>query len=108
MEKLYDQLMECAHNLWWSWQPEVVEIFRDLDPELWREMNHSAVAFLQRLGKKSMEERARELAIESRVIYAIHRLQEYMNPQRGWGATHAGPLLVRPVGYFSAEFGLHE
>jgi starch phosphorylase len=108
MEKLYDQLMECAHNLWWSWQPEVVEIFRDLDPELWRDMNHNAVAFLQHLGSRGLEERARDLAIESRVIYAIHRLQEYMNPQRGWGATHAGPLMVRPVGYFSAEFGLHE
>jgi starch phosphorylase len=108
MERLYDQLMECAYNLWWSWQPDVVEIFRDLDPELWREVNHGALAFLQRLGRKGLEERAREQAIESRVIYAVHRLQEYVNPQRGWGATHAGPLKVAPVGYFSAEFGLHE
>jgi starch phosphorylase len=108
LANLYDQLVECAHNLWWSWQPDVVEIFRDLDLDLWREVNHSAVAFLQRLGPKGLEERARDLAVESRVIYAIHRLQEYMNPQRGWGATHAGPLKAAPVGYFSAEFGLHE
>ena len=108
MEKLYDQMLEIAHNLWWAWQPEFIEILRDLDDQLWREENHSAVAFLKSLGKKNLEDRARELAIESRVIYAYHRLQEYMNPQRGWGATHAGPLKARPVAYFSAEFGLHE
>jgi glycogen phosphorylase len=108
MEKLYDKMMQIAHNVWWSWQPEVIEILKDLDAELWRESNHNAVAFLRRLGKKRLEERSRELAIESRVIYAFHRLQEYLNPQRGWGATHAGPLKFRPVAYFSAEFGLHE
>ncbi|MBW1807702.1 MAG: alpha-glucan family phosphorylase [Deltaproteobacteria bacterium] len=108
MEKLYDQMMEISHNLWWSWQPEVIEILKDLDSDLWRDVNHSAIAFLKKFGKKRLEERAKELAIESRVNYAFHRLQEYMSPQRGWGATHAGPLKARPVGYFSAEFGIHE
>ena len=32
--RLYDQLMEFGHNLWWSWQPDVGGIFRDLDVEL--------------------------------------------------------------------------
>ena len=27
---------------------------------------------------------------------------------RTWGSVHAGPLRVRPVAYFSAEFGIHE
>ncbi len=107
-DKLYDQLMEIGHNLWWSWQADVAGIFRDLDVELWREVNHNPIAFLKRLGPERLGERAQLAAIESRVIYAYHRLAEYMQPQRGWGATHAGPLKVRPVGYFSAEFGLHE
>ena len=106
--KLYDQLMEIGHNLWWSWQADVAGIFRDLDVDRWREVNHNPVAFLKRLSPERLNERAQTAAIESRVIYAYHRLQEYMQPQRGWGATHAGPLKVRPVGYFSAEFGLHE
>jgi starch phosphorylase len=107
-DKLYDQLMEIAYNLWWSWEPDVIEIFRDLDTHLFREVNHSAVAFLKKFGKKRLAARGKQLAIESRVIYAYHRMQEYMGAQRNWGTTHAGPLLVWPVGYFSAEFGLHE
>ena len=107
-EKLYDQLLELSYNLWWSWQPEVIEIFRDLDAELWRECNHSAVALLKKLGRKRVNERGQQLAIEARVIYAVHRLQEYLSAERGWGFAHAGALMSRPVGYFSAEFGLHE
>ena len=106
--RVYDQLMEIGLNLWWSWQPDVGGIFRDLDVELWQVVNHNPIAFLKRLGPERVVERAGVAAVESRVIYAYHRLQEYMQPQSGWGATHAGPLKVRPVGYFSAEFGLHE
>ncbi|MBN2498204.1 MAG: alpha-glucan family phosphorylase [Deltaproteobacteria bacterium] len=107
-QELYDKLMEIAFNYWCGWQPEVVEIFSDLDIALWREVRHNPVAFLKRLGMDSFSERVHKQAIESRIIYAYHRLQEYMAPQRGWGGVHAGPLKVRPVAYFSAEFGLHE
>ncbi len=107
-KKLYGHLMEIAYNLWWSWQSDVPTIFRDLDIELWRSVNHNPIALLKRLGADGFEERIHRHALGSRIIYAYHRLQEYMQPQRGWGATHAGPLKVRPVAYFSAEFGLHE
>jgi starch phosphorylase len=107
-EQLYDQLLKLSYNLWWSWQPDVIEIFRDLDAELWRECNHSAVALLKKLGPERVNKRGQQLAIEARVIYAVHRLQEYMVAERGWGFAHAGALTSRPVGYFSAEFGLHE
>ncbi len=107
-DRLYEQLMQIAHNLWWSWQPDVPEIFRDLDVELWRQLNHNPVALLKRLGKEAIGERAQSAALESRVLYAFHRLQEYLASHRHWGDAHAGPLKVRPVGYFSAEFGLHE
>ncbi|MGH7478518.1 MAG: DUF3417 domain-containing protein, partial [Candidatus Methylomirabilales bacterium] len=25
------RLAEMAQNLWWSWEPEMIEIFRDID-----------------------------------------------------------------------------
>src|SRR5690349_5254154 len=31
-QHLYDKCMALARNLWWSWHPEVVNLFRDLDP----------------------------------------------------------------------------
>ena len=28
-------LLELAHNLWWVWHPDAVELFRRLDRNLW-------------------------------------------------------------------------
>jgi len=30
VETLYDKCTALARNLWWSWQPEVINLFRDL------------------------------------------------------------------------------
>ena len=42
--KLLDKLRELARNLWWTWQPEVVSLFRELDPALWRNVPNIAAA----------------------------------------------------------------
>src|SRR5437867_2652253 len=55
-----------------------------------------------------LEEKAREAAIDSRIHFAFRRLSEYLRSRQTWAARHAGPLLVNPVAYFVAEFGLHE
>jgi len=106
---LTDRLQELARNLYWTWHPDVIEIFRDLDPSLWREVNHNPVEFLERLpSEEELEERAEKLALEARITHAFHRLREYLGEKNTWGALHAGPLHASPVVYLSAEFGLHE
>lgn len=105
---LADRLNQLSQNLWWTWNPEVMALFRDLDPGLWRRVNHNPLAMLQALDPEALEERAREVALDSRILYAFRRLHEYINEKRTWAQLHAGPLLVQPVAYFVAEFGLHE
>ncbi len=108
MSDLFNRLNQIAHNFWWSWQPEVMAIFRDLDPQLWTEVNHNPILLLKRLDNDTLTRRSREMAIESRVLYALRRLSEYLTGEGAYGRRHAGPLLARPVAYFSAEFGVHE
>ena len=31
-------LHRIAYNLWWTWEPEAIELFKRLDPELWKEI----------------------------------------------------------------------
>jgi len=102
------RLRELARNLYWTWHPEVVEIFRDLDPSLWREVNHNPVELLSRIPEERLEEKAVELALEARISQAFHQMQNYLDAEDAWGIWHAGPLRTSPVAYFSAEFGLHE
>ena len=102
-----ERLWALARNLWWSWDHDASGLFRDLDPVRWRQLNYNPVALLSEMPLAAIERRARELVLHSRINYAYRRQREYLNADRTWGARYAGVLRPRPVGYFSAEFGLH-
>ncbi|MGO9462853.1 MAG: alpha-glucan family phosphorylase [Isosphaeraceae bacterium] len=106
--QLVARLRELARNLWWTWQPNVVALFRELDPALWRRVDHNPIEFLTRLPAEQLERRAAEMALDSRIDYAFRRLSEYLKDRQSWGSVRASTLGARPVAYFSAEFGLHE
>ena len=103
-----ERLWALARNLWWSWDHDTTSLFRDLDPVRWSRLNHNPVALLMEIPAKEIERRAVELVLHSRINYAYRRQREYLEADRTWGARHAGGLRPRPVGYFSAEFGIHE
>ncbi|MFH1921351.1 MAG: alpha-glucan family phosphorylase [Planctomycetota bacterium] len=107
-ETLYDKCMALARNLWWSWHPEVINLFRDLDPIRWRQLDHNPIALLSEFTADRLETRAAELVLYSRVNQAYRRLKEYLTETPLWRLTHAGVLGSKPVAYFSLEFGVHE
>ena len=45
--ELRQRLEQLALNLWWTWQPDVIELFRATDAEVWRDSNHNPIAILQ-------------------------------------------------------------
>ena len=107
-EVLYDKCIVLARNLWWAWHPEVINLFRDLDPIRWRQLDHNPIALLHEFTPERLAARASEMVLYSRINHAVRRLKEYTSTQPPWGATNTGVLGGRPVAYFSAEFGLHE
>jgi starch phosphorylase len=107
-ETLYDKCTALARNLWWSWQPEVINLFRDLDPIRWRQLDHNPIALLSEFTPERLEMRAAELVLYSRINQAYRRLKEYLARTPLWGKTNTGVLGSRPVAYFSLEFGVHE
>ena len=107
-DDLYGKLWALANNLWWSWHPECDQLFRDIDPIRWRQIDHNPVALLREMTPEQLAERASELVLHSRINYAYRRLQEYLADTHIWASTNAGVLGAKPVAYFSAEFGIHE
>ena len=107
-QSLYEKCVALAHNLWWSWHPEVTNLFRDLDPIRWRQVDHNPIMLLSEFTPERLDMRAAELVLYSRINQAYRRLKEYLSSQQTWATTHAGVLGSRPVAYFSAEFGVHE
>src|ERR1700690_2619090 len=90
-----ERLWALARNLWWSWDADAGQLFRDLDRPRWRELNHSPVALLNEFPLARLEERAAELGLDSRVNYAYRRLREYQDTGPTWGAQRARGLRTR-------------
>jgi starch phosphorylase len=107
-QSLYEKCLALAKNVWWSWHPDVVNLFRDLDPIRWRQLDHNPIALLAEFTPERLDMRVQEMVLYSRINHAYRRLKEYLALAQTWAATHAGVLGAKPVAYFSAEFGLHE
>src|SRR5882724_2493120 len=107
-QKLRQQLEELARNLWWSWNPDVIRLFRDLDSKLFQTTNHNAFAVVQSLSPDRFERLAGDAFLRARVDRAHRELRDYLSHANTWAQRHAAPLRVRPVAYLSAEFGIHE
>jgi len=71
------RLHQLASNLLWTWEPEVIGIFRDLDPDLWRQVNHNPVALLAALPAEQLVRRAVE------TVYGQGYVQQRVDAQ-GW------------------------
>lgn len=104
----YERLFSLARNLWWSWDREATELFRELGPVRWRELDHNPLALLKELPFHELARRIDQQVLHSRISGAYRRMQEYLTGRNTWGDTHAGVLGTRPAVYLSAEFGLHE
>ncbi len=107
-DALYSKCLALAHNLWWTWHPDVINLFRDLDPIRWRQLDHNPIALLREFTPERLVSRAAEMVLFSRINHAYRRLKEYMSTIPTWAKTSTGVLGARPVAYFSAEFGIHE
>src|SRR6187549_2508328 len=107
-EKFKEHLTALARNLWWSWNPHIIKLFRDIDVDAFRACNHNPVAMLAELSPERAERLSKDATLRARVDAAHRELMDYMDEPRTWASVHAAPLRVRPVAYFSAEFGIHE
>ena len=60
-------LDEIAHNMWWVWNYEARDLYRDLDPELYHEVKHNPVMLLERLTFARKEAIVKDKALMKRI-----------------------------------------
>ena len=92
-------LDEIAHNMWWVWNFEARDLFRDLDPEIYHDVKHNPVMLLERLTLKRKEEILKDKGLMKRIKDVYAQFRKYMDVE---------PDKKRPsVAYFCMEYGIH-
>jgi starch phosphorylase len=104
---LPDRLQRLAYNLWWTWNPQAQEIFRELSPLVWERSSHSAIEVLREISNQELAARLHDPDFGRKVFSAIEEFESYLHEENTWAAA-LFPQFRDPVAYFSAEFGLHE
>ena len=92
-------LDEIAHNMWWVWNYDARDLFRDLSPELYHDVRHNPVMLLERLTYDRKKEILQDKALMKRVKDVYASFRKYMDVK---------PDSSRPsVAYFCMEYGIH-
>ena len=92
-------LDEIAHNMWWVWNYEARDLFRELDVSLYHDVRHNPVMLLERLTFARKQEILKDKDLMKRIKGVYAKFRKYMDVK---------PDKTRPsVAYFCMEYGIH-
>ncbi|MDE6391297.1 MAG: alpha-glucan family phosphorylase, partial [Duncaniella sp.] len=91
-------LETISRNLWWVWNSEAKNLFRDLDRDIWRATGENPVMLLQQLSSERLSEIMADKDMMDRMAHVEKMFNAYM----------AEPMRtdIPSVSYFSMEYGL--
>src|SRR5881296_1133744 len=89
-------LAELAGNLRWTWNGEFDALFREIDGELWREVNHNPAAFLAAVAEDRIDSRAADGEYLRKLEGARRALREDLLDERHWAGRNAPALGLHP------------
>lgn len=102
------RLADLAHNLWWVWNPEVVRMFKEMEPILWDDCYHNPVVFLRKIDRAILNKLTTDRYFLDKYDRIIREFDRYMSNQDTWFNRTYPELTKEQIAYFSFEFGLHE
>jgi starch phosphorylase len=104
---LLEGLTEIAANVWWSWHPEVAELFRAIDAETFAKVAGNPFAMLRRIRARRQRELLADRGFMARLGETRSSLRRYLRERPWYRQKH--PFGSRGVtAYFCMEYALHE
>lgn len=99
-------LVDLAYNLYFSWNPDAMELFKNMDPELWEASQFNPVRLLCMIPQEKLETLAKDQAFLVELASVYDRFTNYLEGTTWFERQyerHEKPIMA----YFSAEFGLN-
>ncbi|MGH3239041.1 MAG: alpha-glucan family phosphorylase [Spirillospora sp.] len=97
------QLEELVLNLRWSWHHETLDLFRAVDPALWKAVHHDPVRLLGEVGPDRLARLAKDRRFLRRLRDTAEDLHEYLSAPRWYQSQ---PDTPDAIAYFSPEYGI--
>ncbi len=91
------KLEAVSQNLWWSWNPNARDLFRDIAPDVYESSTHAPLAALKAASDDTLNDAKTADRIDA--VYADFR--SYMD-------TPGSKAKAPTTAYFCMEYGLHE
>ena len=102
------RLGQLAYNLWWVWNPEGQQLFRQINLRLWDEVDHNPVAFLKKVERSQLNAVTNDQYYLDSYDRVMEKFDHYLSGSDAWLAKEHPELADQQIAYFSFEFGLHE
>jgi alpha-glucan phosphorylase-like protein len=93
-------LTELAHNLWWSWNHDAIDLFTSIDPVRFAELSHNPLALLDELSVERSAGLVSDKGFMKRMESVVKQFRGYLSV----GQDKRAPLIA----YFCMEYGLHQ
>src|SRR5207245_5319877 len=100
-------LQKVAYNMWWCWNHEAVSLFRRIDDDLFDAVENSPVKLLGSIDQARLEQLLHDDGFLAHMDRVEGSLSSYMGSPTWFQETYQKAGEFR-LGYFSAEFGIHE
>ncbi len=106
--KRLQPLLKIAYNLWWTWNPQAMDLLRQIDVILWTKYNHNPIQLLHSISQDKFKELEESESFCSNMDMVEVELDSYLLRHSTWFSKTNNSKSDFKIAYFSAEFGLHE
>jgi starch phosphorylase len=108
LPKAPPKLIDLAYNLWFSWNPDVRDLYKEIDERLWRRCGNNPVEFLFKVDPLKLQQVAADAAFIDKLEKVWERYHAYVTSKDTAYAKNFPRLADHSIAYFSAEYGIHE
>ncbi len=103
-----NRLGQLAYNMWWVWNPDAQQLFRQMDLRLWDTVGHNPVAFLRKIERSRINAATNDRYFLERYDRILQKFDQYLTGEDAWFSKQYADAKDKTIAYLSFEFGLHE
>ncbi len=108
LPKRINKLTEIAYNVWWSWNTDFLRLFKEIDIDLWEQVEKNPVKFLKLVSQEKLEKYATDSNFLKEYDKIADEFQSYINSKSTWFNKKYPENKNDLIAYFSAEYGLDQ